>query len=98
MAGMGRCNGTAMGHDFNGSNRMTLTAILLTGCLHWVELVQTLNHYAPVQIQQVILGARRLPPADRARVMRAIELVRRAQARGKDPAKVAAGECGLKQA
>jgi len=75
-----------------------LAAIMLSGCIHWVELVDTLSKYSPVQIQQVLFGARYLPKSDQQKIRSALILIRKSRQQGKDPVKVAYGVCGVKSA
>jgi len=75
-----------------------LVTIILSGCLHWVELVDTLNKYAPVQIQQVLLKSRYLPKSDQQKIRAALSLIYKARVQHKDPVRLAYSICGVNEA
>jgi len=79
-----------------------LAAIVLSGCVHFSDLVAALARYAPVQIQQVRLRSRALPPRARAEVDAALRFIAQARMAHRDPVAAArermAEDCGIKGA
>jgi len=75
-----------------------IATILLTGCLHWVELIQTIENYSNVQIEYLKYHAQNLPPKDFDEVIRAIIFIRKARAQGLDPVTLAKYQCNMQDA